>query len=618
MANGEADFRQVTESLPQLVWTCRADGLCDYLSRQWIEYTGRTEAEQLGYGWLEQLHPEDRERTSRAWQATAARGDRFAVEFRIRRYDGVYRWFRTLAVPLQDASGVVVKWFGSNTDIQDLKEIEAALRQSETRFRKIFEHAAIGIAITDMEGRFQQCNPAYCALLGYSEDELRGLEFAERIHPEDLADNLAAVDRLRNQQLPFFEIENRYIHKDGRPVWVRKFVSVLPDAAGIPAHLVALVTDMTERRKAERELEAYATFTRAVLDSLDAHICVVDQEGDIVRTNRAWEDFARHGSPPQGAMHAGVGVNYLEQCRRAMSEGDATAQSVFDGLREVLAGRRQSFVAEYPCHSPEEKRWFMMRVTPLQGSSGAVVSHVNITDQVEMRQVLKEQAATLEANRDQLEDLSAKLIKAQEEERRRIARELHDDLSQRVASLILDIGALEQHPERLERAAHELEPLRVQLEGLADDLHRLAYTLHPSLLQHAGLQAAIEDHIHRVAQRTGLRILLKAQGLPDTISLDRSTCLFRVLQESLQNIIKHADATEVSVKLSGAPKGVGLSVTDNGKGFDPLEQNALRTGLGLISMQERLRSVQGFLRVHSRPVGGTKVCAWIPAQGEPS
>jgi signal transduction histidine kinase len=105
---------------------------------------------------------------------------------------------------------------------------------------------------------------------------------------------------------------------------------------------------------------------------------------------------------------------------------------------------------------------------------------------------------------------------------------------------------------------------------------------------------------------------LKAKHVPSSLPLDHSTCLFRVLQESLQNVVRHACATEAVVNLSGSSKGVGLSVTDNGKGFDASDKSAHQKGLGLTSMQERLRLLDGFFRVHSKPAEGTKICAWIP------
>jgi PAS domain S-box-containing protein len=124
----EARLRTLAESLPNLVWTCRADGWCDYLSRQWIEYTGRPEQEQLGAGWAEQLHPDDRPYVEREWAAAVLHKTAYDIEFRIRRHDGVYRWFKTRAIPLLDSRGQVVKWFGSNTDIEDYKFAEIRMR----------------------------------------------------------------------------------------------------------------------------------------------------------------------------------------------------------------------------------------------------------------------------------------------------------------------------------------------------------------------------------------------------------------------------------------------------------------------------------------------------------
>ncbi|TAJ10508.1 MAG: PAS domain S-box protein [Nitrospirae bacterium] len=125
----EERFRTLTESLPQLIWTCLPDGRCDYLSRQWIEYTGIPEAPQLGYGWTEQLHPDDRRHVQNVWDAAVRDGNKFDVEFRIRRADGLYRWFKTRAVPLRDPSGCIVKWFGSNTDIDEQRRVEEEVRR---------------------------------------------------------------------------------------------------------------------------------------------------------------------------------------------------------------------------------------------------------------------------------------------------------------------------------------------------------------------------------------------------------------------------------------------------------------------------------------------------------
>jgi PAS domain S-box-containing protein len=128
LRENRARFKTLAESLPQMIWTCLRDGHTDYLSRQWLDYTGRSEAQQLGTGWLEQVHPDDRVKVQMEWARVVASGDTYDVSFRIRRFDGVYRWFKTRAVPLRDPAGRILKWFGSNTDIEDFVLAERKLK----------------------------------------------------------------------------------------------------------------------------------------------------------------------------------------------------------------------------------------------------------------------------------------------------------------------------------------------------------------------------------------------------------------------------------------------------------------------------------------------------------
>src|SRR5690349_1620294 len=128
LRENRARFKTLAESLPQLIWTCLRDGYTDYVSRQWLDYTGRSESQQLGSGWLEQVHPDDRVKVHSEWSRVVASGDTYDISYRIRRFDGVYRWFKTRAVPLRDPAGRILKWFGSNTDIEDFVVAERKLK----------------------------------------------------------------------------------------------------------------------------------------------------------------------------------------------------------------------------------------------------------------------------------------------------------------------------------------------------------------------------------------------------------------------------------------------------------------------------------------------------------
>ncbi len=157
------------------------------------------------------------------------------------------------AFAIPDASGGLIGYACITTDLTRQKQAEAALRESEERFRGIFEHAGTGITIVDMQGQFQCCNPAFSALLGYSENELRALQFTELVHPEDRETNLIEFRRLVAEKIPSYELVNRYVGKVCGPLWVHKQVSLLRNAAGRPTNIIAVVTDITERKRCEEQ-----------------------------------------------------------------------------------------------------------------------------------------------------------------------------------------------------------------------------------------------------------------------------------------------------------------------------------------------------------------------------
>ena len=203
---------------------------------------------------------------------------------------GVFEFFSTELRPQDEALLDTMASIGSQVgQFIERRRAEQALRESEEKFRGIFAHAGTGIAITDLEGRFQSCNPAYSALLGYSEDELRALNFAEFVHSEDRDANMAQIARVAAQQAASFEIVNRYLSKDAKPIWVHKHVSVLRDAAGRPASMIALVSDITERKQTAELLRESEERLRLALDAAEVgtwHWEVSKGPGPVVADSR--------------------------------------------------------------------------------------------------------------------------------------------------------------------------------------------------------------------------------------------------------------------------------------------------------------------------------------------
>jgi PAS domain S-box-containing protein len=243
----EQRWRNLTEALPQLVWSAMPDGACDYFSTQWTEHTGVPESDLLGWRWMETLHPDDREPTRRLWTDSVAGRGPYDVEYRVRRRDGVYRWFKTRGTPIQDGQGKIVKWFGSCTDITDLRQAEQALRESEQRFRTFVDHATDAFFLQDDSGVILDVNCQACESLGYARDELVGKtpgDFDPDVTPA-LLEELGA--RLNLGETVAFE--SRHRRKDGAifPVDVRGRAFW----EGGRRYLVSLARDISERKQDE-------------------------------------------------------------------------------------------------------------------------------------------------------------------------------------------------------------------------------------------------------------------------------------------------------------------------------------------------------------------------------
>jgi len=229
---------------------------------------------------------------------------------------------------------------------------------------------------------------------------------------------------------------------------------------------------------------------------------------------------------------------------------------------------------------------------------------------------LQKSETALRGTGEQVRELARSLLAAQEEERKRLSRELHDDFSQKLAMLSVEVQTLVQQPELGGQGVREqLSRLRERLDALADDSLRMAHQLHPSILEHLGLEAALRAFGQEVALHYGIRVRFIGGGLPAGVSAEAALCLYRVAQEALHNVAKHSRSPGATLKLSASRTAVHLQVTDRGVGFEP-ESVRHRGSLGIVSMEERVRLLGGDFSVRSRPGKGVRLEVRIPLAPE--
>jgi len=205
-------------------------------------------------------------------------------------------------------------------------------------------------------------------------------------------------------------------------------------------------------------------------------------------------------------------------------------------------------------------------------------------------------------------ELSGRLINAQEDERRRIARDLHDDLSQRLSLLSIDLQLLNR-PRGQQRGA--VAELASQIEEISSEVHKVAYRPHPAKLDQLGLQIAAKSWCRDVMQQSESKVEFTASDVPVDIPIDIALCVYRVLQEALRNVVRHSGASSARVELTGTGDSLQLVVSDAGRGFDSSASGGAH-GLGLLSMRERVSLLNGHIAVQSRPGEGTRVAVTVP------
>jgi signal transduction histidine kinase len=395
-------------------------------------------------------------------------------------------------------------------------------------------------------------------------------------------------------------MEYRLRSHDGEFRWILDIGVPRVNTDGSFAGYIGSCVDVNEHKRVEQALIQSEQLKASILDSLSNHIIVVNSRGIVVAVNYAKFDFAA-GSSLLGLQ---VGTNYFEICRRTIGDNPEVTMAL-EGIESVFDGKRDYFELEFALPSATQPASLLMSVTPLKGPDrGIVISHHDITER--------------RRHEEAIQDLSGRLINAQEQERSRIARELHDDINQQLAVLAIELQQLQDFfPEDSLRGRRQVQALWKKTLGLSTDLQHLSHQLHSTKLEHLGITAALRGLCGEFSEQHKIGADFQFRQVPPKLDAEISLHLFRVAQESLHNVAKHSRAKMVRMELVGADAKIVLRVSDDGIGFDP-DAPKHQTGLGMTSMSERIRFVGGVLSIWSRPSMGTQVEATIPLSGRPA
>ena len=546
-------------------------------------------ANHLGW-WRERVHPDDHARVEQT-AADAIRGDApgWSNEYRFRRKDGSWAWVASRCVIERDAHGRARHAVGAMIDISKLKEAESQLRQ-------VLDTLPVGVAVIDRAGDIVLHNPASSRIWGrlilpgqerYAKSEGFWHGSGKAIGPEDWASRraIAAGEISRDELIDI----NTF---DGQRRTIENYAAPLRDGAGNITGAVVVNDDVTEQARAE---EALRKTERLLV------------EAETLGQTGSWEQNLISGAIVNTEANrrlffgddASKGVR-LEDYVDVIHPDDRAW--VMERRGQLLAGTGSGDI-EYRVVRPDGSlHWIFGRATVVRDESGRPLRVYGTNADITERKRAEEE---LGRRTRQLEALSRRLIEAQEAERRAVARELHDDFGQVLTALKLNLQA---------QGRGDAESIAL-VDGAIARMRELAQDLRPPLLDELGLEASLRWYVEREAKRAGLASRLALAPLVQRPPAAVETTCFRVAQEALTNVIRHAQAHVVDVELSAANGTLQLMVHDDGRGFDvpAARKRAVNGGSqGLLSMQERVALAGGDLEIDSAPGRGTTVRARLP------
>lgn len=489
-------------------------------------------------------------------------------------------------------SGAYLREYFDKRELASAQErCEVALSASEERFKlatrvgKMYAEewdAATGMAVRSGD---------LPSVLGLNTDELGSTlqDASMRVHPDDRM-LLAASTKERSPEFPSSQIRHRIVRPDGSLIWVERFDQAFFNARQQMVRMVSMVTNISAQKAAEDALRASEEKFRRVFRDAGMGMIIVSPEGRFLAVNTAFCDT----------------FGYSEsECL------GLTLQAItFEEDWPALARKLEDALQGGPGFSRQEKRCLHKSGRLIYTESSASL----IRDCEGKPQFFVYEALDITARKESEEALVCfhqKLIQAQEEERSRISRELHDDINQRVAILAIRLGQLKASRRRSADLVNQVSEIQQELMQLSLGLQHLSHELHSPTLHFLGLTAAIRSWCLEFSKDRNVEVSFESHDVPPNLPPGDSLHLYRVLQEALNNAAKYSGVSRFKVRLWGTSAEIHLMVTDQGKGFDV--SSALRArGLGLKSMQERVKILNGSLVIESLPHHGTTILATVP------
>lgn len=597
LRQSEQRLRDLIDGLsPQMfVGLMTSEGILIEVNRPALAAAGLKREDVLGkrvdqtYWWS---YSEEVQQRLRASVLRVAEGEATRYDAQVRVGVNQFIYIDLSLQPLRDETGKVQYLVGSANVITERKLAEQALYESEERLRLALDAAHMGTFDWDIPANRIAWSRWHEELWGFKPGEFAGIyeSFSSRVHPEDLPGINAEVERCIAAREPFAR-EFRVVWPDGSVHWIagRGEFAFGPDGQAL--RMRGVVVDITARKQAEEKLRASEIQLRLFVEHSPAAIAMFDNEMRYLVASRRWsEDYRLRDQDVIGRSHYEVFADVPERWKEV--------------YRRCLAGAIERCEEDPFPRADGHVDWVRWEVRPWRKASGEIGGILIFSEVIT---AAKEAEHKIAEDAQRLEQLSRRLLAAQEDERRNVARELHDEIGQLLTVVKLDLQAVLRQPGTAALAPALKEGME-SIDRVVARVRDLSLDLRPSMLDDLGLVPALRWYAQRQAKRADLALTLTLPNELPRLPGEIETVCFRVAQEALTNIARHAGAHRVELTLATEERGLRLRVSDDGVGFDP---EAVRrdagAAFGLLGMRERAELAGGEFHLDSRPGRGTTV-----------
>jgi PAS domain S-box-containing protein len=597
LRESEERFQVMVNSMPQLGWVARSDGYITWYNERWYEYTGTTPEQMEGWGWQIVHDTLELPKVLDRWKTSIATGNPFEMTFPLRGADGNFRLFLTRVFPLKDAAGCVMQWFGTNTDVEEQSRAEMLLRESEARYRSLIEQATDGIFLANSQGHYIDVNSEGCKMLGYSREEVLNLTLADVLDPAEIPLLGPTVARLAEGELVVSEWQ--FLRKDGSV-----FFGEVRGRQLTNGNLQGILIDITERKKAEMLLaeseKQHRTLFENMLDGY-AHCRILLEQG-------VPQDFIYLNVNKQFEKLTGL-KNVIGKRVSEVTPGirDSNPELFEIYGRVALTGKPEKFET----YLTSLEIWFSITVySNAKEEVVAVLQDITESKKTEQEMIILNNLLTHEVDKrtSELSALTAHVQEVAEIERANLARELHDELGSTLVGISMEVGRLRGKTYDNEHL-QDLAVIKDLVSNAAEIKRRVVSQLYPTILDTYGFVAAVKWLIQEYRTHSGIVVELILPKEDVVMEQTFAMAAYRITQECLTNIAKHAGASMVHVEVKSCDSFLDLTLHDNGKGFSGGTKIG---GHGIFGMIERARYLGGSMEVGSEEGRGTTAHLRIP------